>query len=100
MRGAGICLQHRVLSGQRGQWRGAQTAVYRASSLAVGNITGKYWEKYKAIPFARDAYEESIQTRLWEISDKMVAARATLLKVVVAKRARPSSYTVLFHGAG
>jgi NAD(P)-dependent dehydrogenase (short-subunit alcohol dehydrogenase family) len=57
--------------------QGAQTSVYLASSLEVENVSGKYWEKRKVVPSGRAAYDEASWTRLWEVSDKMVAARAT-----------------------
>jgi hypothetical protein len=40
-------------------------------------VTGKYWEKGKAMPSGRASYDETTWTRLWEVSDEMVAARAT-----------------------
>lgn len=57
--------------------QGAQTSVYLATSPVVENVTGKYWEKSKVVPSGRAAYDEAAWTRLWEVSDKMVAARAT-----------------------
>jgi NAD(P)-dependent dehydrogenase (short-subunit alcohol dehydrogenase family) len=57
--------------------QGAQTSVYLASSPDVENVSGKYWEKRKVVPSGRAAYDEASWTRLWEVSDKMVAARAT-----------------------
>ncbi len=57
--------------------QGAQTSVYLATSPDVENVTGQYWEKCKAVPSGRAAYDEASWTRLWEVSDKMVAARAT-----------------------
>ena len=57
--------------------QGAQTSVYLATSPAVENVTGKYWEKCKAAPSGRATYDEATWTRLWEVSDAMVAARAT-----------------------
>jgi hypothetical protein len=57
--------------------QGAQTSVYLASSPDVENLTEKYWEKSTAVPSGRATYDEATWTRLWEISDKMVAARAT-----------------------
>jgi NAD(P)-dependent dehydrogenase (short-subunit alcohol dehydrogenase family) len=57
--------------------QGAQTSVYLASSPEVENVSGKYWEKSKVVRSGRAAYDEATWTRLWEVSDKMVAARAT-----------------------
>jgi NAD(P)-dependent dehydrogenase (short-subunit alcohol dehydrogenase family) len=57
--------------------QGAQTSVYLATSRDVENVSGKYWEKRKAVPSGRATYDEATWTRLWEVSDKMVATRAT-----------------------
>ena len=57
--------------------QGARTSVYLATSPHVENVTGKYWEKIKAVPSNRASYDEATWTRLWEVSDKMVAAVAT-----------------------
>ncbi len=56
--------------------QGAQTSVYLATSPAVENVTGKYWEKRKAVPSSRAAYDEVTWARLWEVSDKLVATSA------------------------
>jgi NAD(P)-dependent dehydrogenase (short-subunit alcohol dehydrogenase family) len=57
--------------------QGAQTSVYLATSPAVETVTGKYWEKSKAVPSGRATYDEATWTRLWEVSAKLVAARVT-----------------------
>jgi NAD(P)-dependent dehydrogenase (short-subunit alcohol dehydrogenase family) len=57
--------------------QGAKTSIYLATSPDVENVTGKYWEKCKALSSARAAYDESTWTRLWEVSDKMVGLSAT-----------------------
>ena len=57
--------------------QGAQTSVYLASSPEVENVSGKYWEKRTVVPSSRAAYDKATWTRLWEVSDKLVAARAT-----------------------
>jgi len=57
--------------------QGAQTSIYLATSPDVENVTGKYWEKSKAVPSGRAAYDEATWTRLWDASDKMVVAGAT-----------------------
>jgi len=57
--------------------QGAQTSVYLASSPEVETVTGKYWEKSTVVRSDRAAYDEATWTRLWEVSDTMVAARAT-----------------------
>jgi NAD(P)-dependent dehydrogenase (short-subunit alcohol dehydrogenase family) len=57
--------------------QGAQTSVYLASSPDVENVSGKYWEKSKVVRSGRAAYDQATWTRLWEVSDKLVVARAT-----------------------
>jgi NAD(P)-dependent dehydrogenase (short-subunit alcohol dehydrogenase family) len=57
--------------------QGARTSVYLATSPDVENVTGKYWEKSKVVPSSRASYDEATWTRLWEVSDKLVAASAT-----------------------
>ena len=49
----------------------------RHSSADVEKVTGKYWEKRKAVASGQAAYDEASWTRLWEVSDKMVGAKAT-----------------------
>ena len=56
--------------------QGALTSIYLATSPAVEKVTGKYWEKSKAVPSDRASYDEATWTRLWEVSDRMVAVRA------------------------
>jgi NAD(P)-dependent dehydrogenase (short-subunit alcohol dehydrogenase family) len=57
--------------------QGAQTSVYLATSPDVENVSGKYWEKSKVVRSGRAAYDKATWTRLWDVSDTMVAARAT-----------------------
>jgi NAD(P)-dependent dehydrogenase (short-subunit alcohol dehydrogenase family) len=57
--------------------QGAQTSIYLATSPEVENVTGKYWEKSKAVPSGSSAYDETTWTRLWEVSEKMVVAGVT-----------------------
>jgi hypothetical protein len=58
--------------------QGAQTSIYLATSPDVENVSGKYWEKSKVVRSGRTAYDQVTWTRLWEVSDKLVAARATI----------------------
>jgi NAD(P)-dependent dehydrogenase (short-subunit alcohol dehydrogenase family) len=58
--------------------QGAKTSVYLATSAAVENVTGKYWEKCQATPSGRAAYDEATWTQLWEVSDKAVKQAAAL----------------------
>jgi NAD(P)-dependent dehydrogenase (short-subunit alcohol dehydrogenase family) len=53
--------------------QGAQTSVYLATSPAVENVSGKYWEKSQAVPSGRAAYDEATWTRLWQVSEEMIS---------------------------
>ncbi len=57
--------------------QGAQTSVYLASSPDVENVTGKYWEKSTVVPSGHATYDQATWTRLWDVSDTLVAASAT-----------------------
>jgi NAD(P)-dependent dehydrogenase (short-subunit alcohol dehydrogenase family) len=59
--------------------QGAQTSVYLATSPEVENVTGKYWEKSKAVPSGAAAYDTTTWTRLWEISERMVMTATTVV---------------------
>lgn len=54
--------------------QGAQTSVYLATSPDVENVTGKYWEKSQSIQSGQASYDEATWTRLWEVSEQMIAA--------------------------
>jgi NAD(P)-dependent dehydrogenase (short-subunit alcohol dehydrogenase family) len=53
--------------------KGALTSIYLASSPEVEGITGKYFDKCKAIPSAKISYDKNVQERLWSISETMTA---------------------------
>ena len=57
--------------------QGAQTSVFLATSPDVENVTGKYWEKCKAVPYGLAAYNETTWTRLWNITVNMVSISTT-----------------------
>jgi NAD(P)-dependent dehydrogenase (short-subunit alcohol dehydrogenase family) len=57
--------------------QGAQTSVYLATSPEVENVTGKYWEKSKAVPSGGATHDTTTWTRLWEVSDRMVTTVTT-----------------------
>lgn len=50
---------------------GAQTSVYLASSPEVNGVTGKYFDKKRAVRSAPASYDEEAGERLWEISAQM-----------------------------
>lgn len=49
----------------------AQTSIYLASSPEVEGVTGKYFDKKKAIPSAKSSYAVEAAKRLWEISEQL-----------------------------
>ncbi|MEP7291122.1 MAG: SDR family oxidoreductase [Chloroflexota bacterium] len=51
--------------------KGAETILYLATSPEVEGITGKYWDKCKAIPSSPESYNEADQKRLWDVSAEM-----------------------------
>ncbi|MGH8835088.1 MAG: SDR family NAD(P)-dependent oxidoreductase [Actinomycetes bacterium] len=56
--------------------RGADTAVYLASSADVAGVTGRYFANRKPKTSNKSSYDSSAQTRLWEISERLVGLRA------------------------
>ena len=53
-------------------FKGAQTSIYLASSKDVENVSGKYFDKSKPIRSSNYSYDEAVQERLWELSEKQV----------------------------
>ncbi len=49
--------------------RGAETAIYLASSPEVEGVTAKYFVDKQAVPTADLSYDESVQARMWEVSE-------------------------------
>jgi len=52
--------------------RGARTSVYLASSPEVSGISGGYFRNMHRVKLSRKAKDESVQKRLWEVSEKLV----------------------------
>jgi NAD(P)-dependent dehydrogenase (short-subunit alcohol dehydrogenase family) len=53
--------------------KGAQTSIKLATSSEVEGVTGKYFdERGREVPSSRLSYERELQTRLWEMSERMV----------------------------
>ena len=50
---------------------GAETSIYLASALEVESVTGKYFERKKAIASSQASYDEASARRLWEISERL-----------------------------
>jgi NAD(P)-dependent dehydrogenase (short-subunit alcohol dehydrogenase family) len=51
--------------------RGAQTAIYLASSPKVDGITGRYFIKQKPAESSPESYDTGIARRLWNVSAKL-----------------------------
>jgi hypothetical protein len=52
--------------------KGAETAVYLASSAEVEGVTGKYFTKKKAVASSKASYDDAAMCKLWEVSEKLV----------------------------
>lgn len=55
--------------------KGAETAVYLASSPEVDGVTGKYFAFKKAIRSNPVSYDEAVQERLWQVSEQLTGVR-------------------------
>ena len=51
--------------------KASATAIYLASSPEVEGVTGKYFEKCKAVPSSALSNDETVAKKLWEVSAKM-----------------------------
>jgi NAD(P)-dependent dehydrogenase (short-subunit alcohol dehydrogenase family) len=56
--------------------RGAQTSIYLATSPDVEGVTGKYFEKSRAIRSSQESYDEAAARRLWEVSERLTGLSA------------------------
>jgi len=52
--------------------KGAETMTYLAAAPDVDGVTGKYFDKKKAVSSTKISYDEAAQKRLWGISAEMV----------------------------
>jgi NAD(P)-dependent dehydrogenase (short-subunit alcohol dehydrogenase family) len=51
--------------------QGAKTTVYLASSTDVEGVSGKYFSNCKAVMPSKEAQDDSVAKRLWELSEKL-----------------------------
>lgn len=51
--------------------QGADTVIYLASSPDVEGMTGKYLSDRKIITASKQAYDEDLRRRLWEVSEEL-----------------------------
>jgi NAD(P)-dependent dehydrogenase (short-subunit alcohol dehydrogenase family) len=57
--------------------KGAETPVYLASSPDVENVSGKYFEKCKAVKSAALSYDTVLAKKLWQASERLSGIRAS-----------------------
>jgi retinol dehydrogenase-14 len=55
---------------------GAQTSIYLASSPEMEGVTGKYFERKRAVRSSRESYDEAAARRLWEVSERLAKLSA------------------------
>ncbi len=48
--------------------KGAETSIYLASSPEVEGVTGKYFDKKRAVKSSAQSYDAALARRLWEVS--------------------------------
>jgi hypothetical protein len=53
---------------------GARTSIFLATAPEVAGRTGMYWVRRKPGRMSRDAGDDAMATRLWDESDKLLAA--------------------------
>jgi NAD(P)-dependent dehydrogenase (short-subunit alcohol dehydrogenase family) len=51
--------------------RGAETPVYLCSSPQVAGVSGKYFDRRKAVASSRESYDTSQRAQLWAISERL-----------------------------
>lgn len=54
--------------------QGARTSVYLASSPEVEGVTGKYFERGRAVASGRASYDGAVARRLWDVSEALTRA--------------------------
>ncbi len=58
--------------------QGAETNLYLATSPEVDTVTGKYFDKCKAVASSPLSHDEAIQRKLWEVSEQLAGMKATV----------------------
>ena len=56
--------------------QGAQTTLYLATSPQVDQVTGKYFVKSQEKPSSNRSYDQTVGSRLWEVTEQLVARPA------------------------
>jgi NAD(P)-dependent dehydrogenase (short-subunit alcohol dehydrogenase family) len=52
---------------------GAKTNIFLASSPEVEGITGRFFNKSKAVKSSKESYDQSVALRLWDETDRLIA---------------------------
>lgn len=55
--------------------QGAGTTVYLATSPEVEGVSGRYFERQKAVPSGKESYDQAIAGRLWDVSEQLTGER-------------------------
>ncbi len=61
----------------RSSEEGADTIVYLAASPEVEGMNGKYLADRKVTTASKEAYDESVRKRLWEVSEELTSLKTT-----------------------
>jgi NAD(P)-dependent dehydrogenase (short-subunit alcohol dehydrogenase family) len=56
--------------------KGAQTTLYLATSPEVEGVTGKYFVKSQETKSSNGSYDQTVGSRLWEVTEQLVARSA------------------------
>ena len=56
--------------------QGAETSVYLASSPEVEGVSGKYFDKKKAVRSSEVSYDRATAERLWQVSEELTGVKA------------------------
>jgi retinol dehydrogenase-12 len=57
---------------------GAETSIYLASSPEVAGVSGQYFDKCRAVAPSAEAQDRTAAARLWQLSEALVGATATV----------------------
>jgi hypothetical protein len=57
--------------------QGAACSIYVATSPAIGETTGAYFDKSKPKPASKDARDVAQQERLWTLTEELTGRAAT-----------------------
>lgn len=52
---------------------GAKTSIFLSSSPDVEGVTGRFFDKCKAVKSSKESYDQDVALRLWDETDKLIA---------------------------